>query len=890
MSRNQCILLLLLCIITGTDVLILAVAAAVSPMPRTHYYSLPSIPWVSSNYYSSRDDDGTFVSIWRWIKRSLPNHDTVSSSYLLYNTLSIRGGDNDLDLSDIDDDVAAEDLLDAIFDSTTEKTKKSQGSAKRSVEKKASILDGVLDLDASESDIKGHNISTKSKARTATEQKRSTRINRKSTPKLEQGSRSSSSSAFISPNTLSAVKVESNTSDYFREELERLSEKPMPLPNYKRKRQRPNGEGQQKRNEKKDPPRTSNSYSIGEELLADSFVSKRRDELDELVQDSSKQSAEEASPETSANIQQIRAAPTVSTSGIPTTSHTKSVSPAFIRKSLATNSPTPSRHHAVWGPHAQHRKVKPGPPPTKATEDERRAHEEQSRIRQERKSLLSNLALRMQDSHTLAIQSLIKGNAAHIPPELFGQTIMQEKSACNEKFYGSVTELQSSLRRGTSADEVDGTVLGEEIDAVPSFRHIEDPTLLSYWGLTPHAKLYGGAQYHRVLRYYHHMFLTVPLPPITDDEVALLTNGITEVHDASDLMRAVALLVRQKMEIVMEDVLADMTRRLLYVMDRQWEMVEYSMALHRPMGGANGLGKSGDKVLTEAELLNKYGIEYNTAESSLKDILRASFHNFAREMAEAAHRQSLEDIQSLLRYVTWDMGRARKRVPNQPNNNQGFVSQIEIVGRETPQSNESEMESTKANRRQMKKKAKKVRQKNNKSQSLSGASERVVARGGGAVGSGRKRSRRRKEEASQNQGLQRDNETEHSEEDVMGDLIGGVMNRGRLEDSDDENHTTGSNQSMILSSQSSPLFSGDDEVLSVLLATVSSTLAPKSDIQAGHTQAAIENLVSYVTDRMRMDMSRIIRSKFNTFFLLPFYESLGPYLGKELNTYLSNMD
>eukprot|EP00956_Cyclotella_meneghiniana_P006248 scaffold8150_cov69-Cyclotella_meneghiniana.AAC.9 len=437
---------------------------------------------------------------------------------------------------------------------------------------------------------------------------------------------------------------------------------------------------------------------------------------------------------------------------------------------------------------------------------------------------------------------------------------MQEKSACNEKFYGSVTELQSSLRRGTSADKVDGTVLGEEIDAVPSFRHIEDPTLLSYWGLTPHAKLYGGAQYHRVLRYYHHMFLTVPLPPITDDEVALLTNGITEVHDASDLMRAVALLVRQKMEIVMEDVLADMTRRLLYVMDRQWEMVEYSMALHRPMGGANGLGKSGDKVLTEAELLNKYGIEYNTAESSLKDILRASFHNFAREMAEAAHRQSLEDIQSLLRYVTWDMGRARKRVPNQPNNNQGFVSQIEIVGRETPQSNESEMESTKANKRQMKKKAKKVRQKNNKSQSISGASERVVARGGGAVGSGRKRSRRRKEEASQNQGLQRDNETEHSEEDVMGDLIGGVMNRGRLEDSDDENDTTGSNQSMILSSQSSPLFSGDDEVLSVLLATVSSTLAPKSDIQAGHTQAAIENLVSYVTDRMRMDMSRIIRS------------------------------
>ena len=91
----------------------------------------------------------------------------------------------------------------------------------------------------------------------------------------------------------------------------------------------------------------------------------------------------------------------------------------------------------------------------------------------------------------------------------------------------------------------------------------------------------------------------------------------------------------------------------------------------------------------------------------------------------------------------------------------------------------------------------------------------------------------------------------------------------------------------MVSSKSSPIFSGDDEVLNVLLDTVSSTLVPKSDTQAGHTQAAIESLVSYCTDKMRMDISRIIRSKFNTFFLLAFYEDLGPYLRRELDTYLS---
>ena len=392
------------------------------------------------------------------------------------------------------------------------------------------------------------------------------------------------------------------------------------------------------------------------------------------------------------------------------------------------------------------------------------------------------------------------------------------------------------------------------------------------------------------------MFLTVPLPPITDDEVALLTNGITEVHDASDLMRAVALLVRQKMEIVMEDVLADMTRRLLYVMDRQWEMVEYSMALHRPMGGANGLGKSGDKVISEAELLIRHGIEYNAAESGLKNILSASFHNFAREKAEIAHRQSLEDIRSLLRYVTWDMGRARTRVLNRAGHDQGFVSQIEIVGRESsPGSGETKKEETET-RRQSKKKAQGSKHKAGKAHSISGSSERIMARGGGAVGSGRKRSKRWNErEKSRNKGLQKDgndlltSHDENEQEDDMGDLIGGVMNRGKQNDSDDDNSVP-DKQSMIISSQSSPLFSGDDEVLSVLLATVSSTLAPKSDVQAGHTQAAIENLVSYVTDRMRMDMSRIVRSKFNTFFLLAFHESLGSYLNKELNTYITSLE
>ncbi|KAL3792591.1 hypothetical protein HJC23_005561 [Cyclotella cryptica] len=786
---------------------------------------------------------------------------------------------NELDIfSHIDDDVPAEELLDFIFDGTSSNglstTVKSLPSKKRIIEP-AEKSDGPhQQVIGDQNEIKLQS-SIKKKARANFELNDDTENNdiidldrvlhegNSRTTNNERWGTSASSSVRNSKATISSgeemphlSRSFESTSGSFRNELDRLT--------------------------KKSSSPLSQRISVAQVPRSVDHQAKKP-----MDSDMKREAATE-----DLRMHDRKAAYTAPLAGTSTNFKT----PASVRRQPPTaasadvklNSPSASKHpHAVWGPHAQHRKTKPGPPPTKATEDERRAHETQSRIRQERKKLLSNLAIQMNDSHTSAVRALIRGSAAHIPPELFGQTIMQEKSACNEKFYGSVTEVKSSLPgRSGGEDGLDTVVLGEELDSsTPSFRHIEDPTLLSYWGLTPHAKLYGGAQYHRVLRYYHHMFLTVPLPPITDDEVALLTNGITEVHDASDLMRAVALLVRQKMEIVMEDVLADMTRRLLYVLDRQWEMVEYSMALHRPMGGANGLGKSGDKVLSEADLLRRHGIEYNTAESGLKDVLTTGFHNFAKERAAVAHSQSLEDMRSLLRYVTWDMGRARKRVLNQGRNDQGFVSQIEIVRREPSNSDESVQDQT--DNRRPKEKSKKNKMKKGRSQSVSGSSERIRARGGGSVGSERKRSRRWNEkERNHIQGL---HEREGQElEDDMGDLIGGVMNRGKLDSDDDANAFV--NQSMIISSKSSPIFSGDDEVLSVLLATVSSTLAPKSDIQAGHTQAAIENLVSYVTDRMRMDLSRMIRSKFNTFFLLAFYEDLGPYLSRQLDAYLSSLE
>ena len=89
------------------------------------------------------------------------------------------------------------------------------------------------------------------------------------------------------------------------------------------------------------------------------------------------------------------------------------------------------------------------------------------------------------------------------------------------------------------------------------------------------------------------------------------------------------------------------------------------------------------------------------------------------------------------------------------------------------------------------------------------------------------------------------------------------------------------------------------QVLNILLDTLSSSLittksdttivgqSSSSNSNNNITQTAIENLVSYICDRMRIDISSIVRSKFNTFFLLAFYEDLAAHFRREADEYLA---
>ncbi|KAL7546657.1 hypothetical protein ACHAWF_009989 [Thalassiosira exigua] len=542
--------------------------------------------------------------------------------------------------------------------------------------------------------------------------------------------------------------------------------------------------------------------------------------------------------------------------------------------------------HAVWGPNALHRKEPPGPPPARATADERRAHEKLRRERQERRRLLDRLAFDLHDARARTVRDLIRGSCARVPPALFGQTLAQERSACDLMFgsgssdadYGADVDWHEELRASAPLrdDDADAEDSPPPLDEEgPPFRHVEDSSLLSHWGLTPDAKLYGGAQYHRALRYYHHLFLTAPLPVITDDEIALLVDGISEVHDASDLMRAVALLVRQKMERAMEGILSDMTRRLRYVMDRQWEMAEYAATVSRPLGGSTFRGTTvhGDGPVTrESELLRRHGADYSEAEAQLRDALSEGYRRFVEERATHAYEKSLEDVRTMLRYVAWDVGgvRARGREP-------GLLPRIEIASRQTADGECPSRDDEGVTKNVSKIRKKRGNEKKNRARGRESVHlGKMTARGGDGAGGGRWWGR-----------LDDDNDATHYEESgegdlgEEGDLIGGVMNRGVLHVEDNDYNDAKTN--LEVAPRSSPTFGADDEALRVLLDTASSALRPSSPARASLTRAAIEGLAAHLSDRTRLDVSRTVRAYFNSHFLLAFHEDLSQYLRRALD-------
>ena len=153
-----------------------------------------------------------------------------------------------------------------------------------------------------------------------------------------------------------------------------------------------------------------------------------------------------------------------------------------------------------------------------------------------------------------------------------------------------------------------------------------------------------------------------------------------------------------------------------------------------------------------------------------------------------------------------------------------------------------------------------------------------------------------------------DGDGEINDED-MGDLVGGVLSRGAVDDEggvhssdpsvvesplesqlsfevnedDDDNHKPSRNQEME-----------DDEMLSILLraaaVAASSNKGALGESFQTQTRAAMQALVQFVTDRWRRELCGLIIGKFNSFCLLGFHSEFGAYLRKEFELKLVELE
>ena len=255
------------------------------------------------------------------------------------------------------------------------------------------------------------------------------------------------------------------------------------------------------------------------------------------------------------------------------------------------------------------------------------------------KSVVKEFALAMLYASSESLKNVITGKVAgHVPADIYGETLDQEIAAC---------QLQ--------ADNVPVPYTDLEIE---SLSILEASTNSLPDSITTNRKLYGGAQYHRTLRNFHHRILSVPIPPASQDEISLLVHGISSnVHDGTDLLRTVAKLSSKRMEYLADYLLKEMAQRVEYVLDRMWCVVEYALLVRNNGPFMKQHSRNSMQISP---------MQYDLLEQDLQSFLRASYRNFVQTQVGIAYKMAREDIFALLRFVSWDLAFSKERSTSEP--------------------------------------------------------------------------------------------------------------------------------------------------------------------------------------------------------------------------------
>jgi len=231
--------------------------------------------------------------------------------------------------------------------------------------------------------------------------------------------------------------------------------------------------------------------------------------------------------------------------------------------------------------------------------------------------------------------------------------------------YGETLE-QENLAAGSFAD-VQGCPMSV---SDRTWEHL----LVAEVGNTQH-KLYGGSQYHRVLREFNLATRCLRLPTITEDEIANAA-GIGETHDGVNFLRAACVIALEKAQISFDPLLDALKLRISHIMGRLCPVSEYMIRQKQERRSTSYQylrdGRSGGEGGTFAT-----DIAHNP---QFRQLVRTLFDEFVQRCSDNTMVRCRDDLTSMTRFVTWDLqerggGALRRALPDQ----QDIVSVYQVA-------------------------------------------------------------------------------------------------------------------------------------------------------------------------------------------------------------------
>lgn len=198
--------------------------------------------------------------------------------------------------------------------------------------------------------------------------------------------------------------------------------------------------------------------------------------------------------------------------------------------------------------------------------------------------------------------------------------------------------------------------------------------LQSEVGNTQH-KLYGGSQYHRVLREFNLATRCLRLPTITEDEIANAA-GIGETHDGVNFLRAACVIALEKAQISFDPLLDSLRLRISHIMGRLCPVSEYMIRQKAERKSAT-YQYMRDGSPNDGRSAFSTDITHNP---QFRQLVRSLFDEFVQKCSDNTMVRCRDDLTSMTRFVTWDLqerggGALRRALPDQ----QDIVSVYQVA-------------------------------------------------------------------------------------------------------------------------------------------------------------------------------------------------------------------